>query len=64
MIKLRGMNGKEYVLNDSQIEKIEEVPETVITLANGNKYIVEETADEVVDKVIMFKKQIFKGIFK
>lgn len=64
MIKLRGMNGKEYVLNDSQIEKIEEVPETVITLVNGNKYIVEESEDEVIDKVIMFKKQIFKGIFK
>ncbi|KOF55860.1 MULTISPECIES: flagellar FlbD family protein [Clostridium] len=64
MIKLRGMNGKDFVLNDSQIEKIEEVPETVITLVNGNKYIVEETVDEVIDKVIMFKKQIFKGTFK
>lgn len=64
MIKLRGMNGKEYVLNDSQIEKIEEVPETVITLVNGNKYIVEETVDEVIDKVIMFKKQVLKGTFK
>lgn len=64
MIRLRGMNGKDYVLNDNQIEKIEEVPETVITLMNGNKYIVEETADEVVDKVIMFKRQIFKDAFK
>lgn len=64
MIKLRGMNGKDFVLNDSQIEKIEEVPETVITLVNGNKYIVEETVDEVINKVIMFKKQIFKGTFK
>lgn len=64
MIRLRGMNGKEYVLNDNQIEKIEEVPETVITLINGNKYIVEETVDEVIDKVIMFKRQIFKDGFK
>lgn len=64
MIKLKGMNGKEYVLNDNQIEKIEEVPETVITLINGNKYIVEETADEVIDKVIIFKRQILKGTFK
>lgn len=64
MIRLKGMNGKEYILNDSQIEKIEEVPETVITIINGNKYIVEESVDEVIDKVIMFKRQIFKGIFK
>lgn len=64
MIKLTGMNGKEFVLNDGQIEKIEEVPETVITLVNGNKYIVEESPDEVIEKAINFKKQVFKGNFK
>ncbi|MFL0251626.1 flagellar FlbD family protein [Clostridium neuense] len=64
MIKLNGMNGKSFVINDSQIEKIDEVPETVITLVNGNKYIVQETVDEVIDKVIMFKRQILKGTFK
>jgi flagellar protein FlbD len=64
MIRLTGMNGKEFVLNDEQIEKIDEVPETVIMLINGNKYIVEESSDEVIDKVINFKKQIFKGNFK
>lgn len=64
MIKLTGMNGKEFILNDYQIEKIEEIPETVITLANGNKYIVEESSDEVIEKVINFRKQIFKGNFK
>lgn len=64
MIRVTGMNGKEFVLNDEQIEKIDEVPETVIMLINGNKYIVEESSDEVIDKVINFKKQIFKGNFK
>lgn len=64
MIKLTGMNGKEFILNDTQIEKIEEVPETVITLMNGNKYIVEESSNEVIEKVINFKKQIFKEGFK
>lgn len=64
MIKLTGMNGKEFILNDYQIEKIEEIPETVITLVNGNKYIVQESSDEVIEKVINFGKQIFKGNFK
>lgn len=64
MVKLTGMNGKEVFLNDNQIEKIEEVPETVITLMNGNKYIVEESVDEVISKIVEFKKTILKGIYK
>lgn len=64
MVKLIGMNGKEVFLNDNQIEKIEEVPETVITLMNGNKYIVEESADEVISKIVEFKRSILKGIYR
>lgn len=63
MIKLVGMNGKELLLNDGQIEKIEQVPETVITLMNGNKYIVEEDVDEVINKIIEFKRKVVKGTF-
>lgn len=63
MIKLTGMNGKELFLNENQIEKIEEIPETVITLINGDKYIVEQDVDEVIDKIIQFKRKVLKGIF-
>ncbi|SMC17846.1 flagellar protein FlbD [Clostridium acidisoli DSM 12555] len=58
MIKLTGLNHKEVIINSIAIEKIEEVPETVITLLNGNKYLVEESPDEVIDKIIAFKKRI------
>ena len=58
LIKLTGLNHKEVIINSSIIEKIEEVPETVITLLNGNKYLVEESVDEVIDKIIEFKKRI------
>lgn len=63
MIKLTGMNGKELFLNENQIEKIEEIPETVITLINGDKYIVEQDVDEVIDKIIQFKRKVLKGTF-
>lgn len=59
MVNLTGMNGKELVLNAEHIEKIEEVPETIITLTNGKKYIVLETPEEVVDRVIRYKNRIF-----
>lgn len=58
MIDLTGMNNKDFVLNADHIEKIEEVPETIITLTNGKKYIVLDTLDEVKDKVIRYKNKI------
>ncbi|ATD54642.1 flagellar FlbD family protein [Clostridium chauvoei] len=58
MVKLVGMNNKEFILNADHIEKIEEVPETVITLTNGKKYIVLETVEDVIEKVIIYKNKI------
>ncbi|AEB75818.1 flagellar FlbD family protein [Clostridium botulinum] len=59
MISLRGLNQKQLYLNEDHIEKIEEVPETLITLTNGKKYIVLEPTQEVIDKIIEFKRKIF-----
>ncbi|GAB6167695.1 flagellar FlbD family protein [Clostridium carnis] len=58
MINLTGMNNKDFILNADHIEKIEEVPETLITLTNGKKYLVLEEVDEVVEKVIRYKNKI------
>lgn len=59
MIDLTGINNKEFVLNADHIEKVEEVPETLITLTNGKKYIVLESIEEVKDKVLRYKNKIF-----
>lgn len=59
MIDLTGMNNKEFTLNADHIEKIEVVPETLITLTNGKKYIVLESIEEVKDAVIKYKNRIF-----
>lgn len=58
MINVTGMNNKEFVLNADHIEKIDEVPETLITLTNGKKYIVLESVEEVVDLVLRYKNKI------
>lgn len=59
MIDLTAMNNTEFVLNADHIEKIECVPETLITLTNDKKYIVLETVEEVKSKVIKYKNKIF-----
>jgi flagellar protein FlbD len=61
MIKVVGLDSKEYVLNADHIEKIEEIPESVITLTNGKKYLVKESNDEIVRKVIEYKRKIYGG---
>lgn len=59
MIELTGMNQEQFILNADHIEKIEEMPDTIITLTNGKKYIVLENAQEVKKKVIVYKNKIF-----
>lgn len=51
MIKLTRMNHKEFYLNSQSIEMIEEVPDTVIQLSNGSKYIVCESAREIMQAI-------------
>jgi len=60
MIKLTKLNGDEFYLNFYKIEKIECRPDTTITMMNGHVYIVKETIEEVLEKVIQFNKKIFK----
>jgi len=61
MIKLVGLDNKEYILNADHIEKLEAIPESVITLTNGRKYLVQESNEEIVRKVIEYKRKIYIG---
>lgn len=61
MIKLTGLNKVEFILNAEVIEKIETVPDTLITLINGKKYLVLESTEVIINKVLKYKKKIFTG---
>lgn len=60
MIKLTKMNGHDCLLNHMLIEIIEESPDTCITLSNGNRYIVLESAEEIREKIIDFSAEIMR----
>ncbi|HAK43661.1 MAG TPA: endoflagellar protein [Clostridium sp.] len=62
MIEVNPLNGNRFILNSNHIEKIEEIPETVITLINGKKYLVKESTKEIVDKVIEFKRKYWANV--
>jgi flagellar protein FlbD len=61
MIYLTKLNDEEFVLNADLIEFIERTPDTVISLTTGKKIVVKETPEEVVKKVIEYKRKIFAG---
>ena len=60
MIRLTKLNKTPFVLNSDLIESFESTPDTILTLTNGKKYVVCESVDEVVKKVIQFKASILK----
>lgn len=63
MIKITRLKSKdhEFILNAELIETIEETPDTVVTLVNGKKLIVEESMDELVRKVMDYRRAIFRN---
>lgn len=58
MITLHKLNGSEVVINAELIETLEPGPETMILLATGNKILVREKADEIVAKVVEYRKAV------
>ena len=63
MIMLTKFNSKtnqkgEFILNAEIIETIEETPDTVVTLTNGKKLIVDEPMDEIVRRVMKYRRAL------
>jgi flagellar protein FlbD len=53
------LNGDELVVNAELIETLEATPDTVVTLTNGKRLVVRETVDELVQRVVEYKRGIF-----
>jgi uncharacterized protein YlzI (FlbEa/FlbD family) len=51
MILLRRLGGPVFTLNPDLIERAEATPDTVVTLVGGNKYVICEGLDELVDLI-------------
>ena len=58
MIRLTRINRVPLVLNSDLIEHVEITPDTVIAMTTGQKFMVLESADEVIQRVIDFRRSI------
>jgi len=58
MIQLTRLNHVPLIVNSDLIEHVEVTPDTVIALTTGQKFLVLESAEEVIEKVIRFRRAI------
>ena len=59
MIVLSKMKSKEkFLVNHNQIQHIEFIPETKVVMMNRDYYLVEETGDEIIQKIAEYTAKV------
>ena len=62
MIRVTRINHVPLVLNSDLIEHVEVTPDTVVSLTTGQKFVVLETPREIIERVVEFRRSIWKGM--
>lgn len=58
MISLSRLDGTKVIVNAELIKFIEEIPDTVLTLRDGERVMVSEAANVVVERAIVYGQSI------
>jgi len=61
MIQLTRLNNSPLVVNSDLIKFIENTPDTVLTLVSGEKVVVLEATEAVIDKIVEFRRRVSSG---
>jgi flagellar protein FlbD len=64
MIELTRLNGNPVVLNSDLIKSAEPSPDTMLTLVNGEKIMVRESCEQVVEKVLLWRARLLAEVAK
>ncbi|MFH0911897.1 MAG: flagellar FlbD family protein [Planctomycetota bacterium] len=58
MIQLTRLSGDKFVVNAEYIKFIESTPDTILTLRDGDKILVQESPDTVVERAVAYARSI------
>lgn len=58
MIVLRKMNNEKFLINHNQIECIELIPECKVVMMNHDYYLVQDTAEEIIQKIAEYNAKV------
>jgi flagellar protein FlbD len=61
VIAVTRLDGDQVLVNDDLIETVEHTPDTLISLTNGTKLFVRESPDEVLDRIVAFRRSVLRG---
>ena len=62
MIRLTRLNNQPITVNSDLIKFVESNPDTVLTLINGDKILVHESVDDVIARIIEFRRAVISGL--
>lgn len=62
MIRLTRLNNQPLMVNSDLIKFVEHAPDTVLTLVTGEKILVSEPAERVLEKIVEFRRSILAGM--
>ncbi len=62
VIQLTRLNGNPIALNSDLIKFVENAPDTVITLITGEKIIVRENSEDVIHRIVEFRRSVMAGM--
>ena len=62
MIQLTRLNNQPLIVNSDLIKLVENTPDTVLTLVNGEKIVVLESSKQVVDKIVEFRRCVLSDL--
>ena len=58
MILVTRFDGSTFYINAELIRSIEHTPDTVITLTTEYKIVVRDTAEQILDRIVQYQKQV------
>jgi flagellar protein FlbD len=62
MIQLTRLNGQPLIINSDLIKLIENTPDTVISLVNGEKIVVREAGEQILQRIVEFRRRVLDGL--
>lgn len=62
MIHLTRLNNRALFVNADLIKFVEQSPDTVVTLISGEKIVVLEKPNEVVARIVGFRRSVLEGL--
>jgi len=61
VIQLTRLNSQLLAVNSDLIKFVEHAPDTVVTLLNGEKILVRETAEQIIELILQFRRAVLQG---